>query len=130
MYLVGNMVMVEEGMEEEGKLRMAEEEGKLKDLEGKPKDREGKLKEREDKQLREEEDTQTAEEDKLKLVGMPIAAESIVLVGTEMVQSMVVMNMEMERAVLSIEVLEGHMVVLMAQTRNFVSAYTKQILSL
>ena len=102
---------------------MEEEEGKLKDLEGKRKDREGKLKDLEDKQLREE-------EDKLKLVGMPIAAESIVLVGTEMVQSRVVMNMEMEQAVLSIEVLEGHTVVLMAQTRNFVSAYKKQILSL
>lgn len=107
MDLVGNTVMVEEDMEEEGKLRMAEEEGKRKD-------REGKLKDLEDKQLREE-------EDKLKLVGMPIAAESIVLVGTEMVQSRVVMNMEMEQAVLSTEVLEGHMVVLMAQTRNFVS---------
>ncbi|KAF2533873.1 hypothetical protein F2Q70_00033470 [Brassica cretica] len=109
---------------------MAEEEGKL-NLEGTPKEREGKLKDLEGKQLREEEeDTQTAEEDKLKLVGMPIAAESIVLVGTEMVRSMVEMNMEMEQAVLSIEVLEGHMVVLMAQTRNFVSEYKKQILSL
>lgn len=59
-----------------------EEEGKLKDLEGKPKDREGMPKDREGKQLREEEDTQMAAEDKLKLVGMPIAAGSIVLVGT------------------------------------------------
>lgn len=116
------MVMVEEGMEEEGKLRMAEEEGKLKDQEGKLTEQEGNPKDREgNPRLREEEDTQMAEEDKLKLVGMLIAAESIVLVGTEMVQSMVLMNTEMEKAVLSSEVLEAHTVVLMAQTRGFVS---------
>lgn len=115
MYLVGNMVMVEEGMEKEGKLRMAEEEGKLKEPEGNLKEREGKPRLR-------EEDMQMAEEDKLKLVGMLIAAESIVLVGIEMVQSMVLMNMEMEKVVLSSEALEAHTVVLMARTRNSVSA--------
>lgn len=120
MYLEGNMVrVVEEGMEKEGNLRMVVEEGKLKDQEGKLKEREGKLK------GREEEDRQTAEEDKLKLVGMLIAAESIVLVGIRMVQSMVLTNMEMEKEVLSREVLEAHTVVLMAQTRNFVSAHKK-----
>ena len=90
---------------EEGKLRMEEEEGKLKDQEDKPKEREGK------RRLREEEGKQMAEEDKLKLVGKLIVAESIVLVGTEMVQSMV----------LSSGVLEGHMVVLIVQNHNFVS---------
>ena len=122
MYLVGNMVMVEEGTEEEGKLRMAEEEGKLKNQEGKLKDREGK------RRLREEEGKHMAEEDRVKLVGMLIAAESIVLVGIEMVQSMVVRNTEMEKMVLSSEVLEEHTVVLMAQTRGDVgSAYKKCI---
>lgn len=112
--------VVEEGMEKEGNLRMAVEEGKLKDQEeGKLKEREGKLK------GREEEDRQTAEEDKLKPVGMLIAAESIVLVGIGKVQSMVLMNTETEKAVLSSEVLEAHTVVLMAQTRNFVSAHKK-----
>lgn len=112
MYLVGNMVMVEEDTEEEGKLRMVEEEGKLKDREGK-------------RRLREEEGNHMAEEDRLKLVGMLIAAESIVLVGKEMVQSMVVTNMEMEKAVLSSEVLEEQTVVLMAQTRDVGSAHKK-----
>lgn len=102
-------MMVEEGMEEEGKLRMAEEEGKLKEPEG--------------RQRLREEDRQMAEEDKLKLVGILMAEGIVVLVGIEMVQSMVVlMNTEMQKAVLSIEVLEAH-TVLMAQTRNFVSAY-------
>lgn len=85
---MGNMVIVGEG-----KLRMVVEEDNLKDQEGKPRQR--------------EEDRQKAEEDNLKLVGKLIEAESIVLVGTEMVQSMVLMNME----------LEAHMVV----NRNFVS---------
>ena len=116
MYLVGNMVMVEEGTEEEGKLRMAEEEGKLKDQEGK-------------RRLREEEGKHMAEEDRVKLVGMLIAAESIVLVGIEMVQCMAVRNMEKEKVVLSSEVLEVHTVVLMAQTRGDVgSAHRKKTL--
>lgn len=61
-----------------------------------------------------------AVEDKLKLVGIQIVAESIVLVGIEMVQSMV----------LSSEVLEAHTVVRMVQTRNSVSAYKKRIVCL
>lgn len=89
---------------------MEEEEGKLKDQEDKPKEREGK------RRLREEEGKQMAEEDKLKLVGKLIVAESIVLVGTEMVQSMV----------LSSEVLEAHNVVLIAQNHNFVSAFKER----
>ena len=88
---------------------MEEEEGKLKDQEDKPKEREGK------RRLREE-DKQMADEDKLKLVGKLIVAESIVLVGTEMVQSMV----------LSSGVLEGHMVVLIVQNHNFVSAFKER----
>lgn len=106
MYLVGSM-MVEEGMEEEGKQKMAEEEGKPRLTE--------------DRQMAEE-DKQMAEEDKLKLVGILMAEGIVVLVGIEMVQCMVLMNTEMQKAVLSIEALEAHMV-LMAQTRNYVSAY-------
>lgn len=113
MDLVGNMVMVEEGMEKEGTLKMAEDEGNLKEPEGKQRLRE------EGRQMAEE-DKPMAEEDKPKLVGMLIAAESMVLVGIEMVQSMVLMNMEMEKALLSSEVLEVH-TVLMAQTRNHAS---------
>ena len=101
---------------------MEEEEGKLKDQEDKPKEREGK------RRLREE-DKQMADEDKLKLVGKLIVAESIVLVGIEMVQCMAVRNMEKEKVVLSSEVLEVHTVVLMAQTRGDVgSAHRKKTL--
>lgn len=98
MDLVGNMVMVEEGMQEEGKLSLVEEEGKLKEPEGKL-------------TLREDEDSQLAEEDKLKLVGILIAAEegTVVIVGIEKVQSMVLVNMEMQKAVLSSVVLEAQM---------------------
>ena len=106
MDLVGNM-MVAEGMVEEGKLRMAEEVGKLKGSEGSPRLREV--------------DRQMAEEDTLKLEGILMAEGIVVLVGIEMVQSMVVLlNTEMQKAVLSIEVREVH-TVLMAQTRNYVS---------
>lgn len=116
MDLVSN-TKVEEGMEEEGKLRMVEEEGKLKVPEGKPR-------------LTEEEDTQMAEEDRLKLVGILMAVGIVVLVGIEMVQCMVLMstemqkevlmNTEMQKGVLSIEALEAHME-LMEQPHNYVS---------